>query len=117
MSAPGAAARGPEGPDGPGGRDAGLQPERTRLAWRRTTLACSVTAVLALRQALSGRGSPLELAGVAVIALIWVAFLWVAHRRMRELAAARPAGLAPRAALAATAGTVALAVFAMAVIV
>ncbi|MFE2247852.1 DUF202 domain-containing protein, partial [Streptomyces lavendulae] len=36
MSGPGAATR-----------DAGLQPERTRLAWRRTTLAGSVAAVLA----------------------------------------------------------------------
>ncbi len=98
-------------------RDAGLQPERTRLAWRRTTLACSVVAVLALRQALRGSGSPVELAGAAVIALIWLAFLWVAHRRIRELAAGgRPQQLAPRAALAAVACTAALAVFAMTVI-
>ncbi|MFE2285959.1 DUF202 domain-containing protein [Streptomyces sp. NPDC059443] len=103
--------------DGPGGRDAGLQPERTRLAWRRTTLSCAVAAVLALRQALHKHGSPVELAGVAVIALVMLAFLWVAHRRIRELAAGRPAGLTPRAALAATACTVALAVFAMAVVI
>ncbi|RKT03844.1 uncharacterized protein DUF202 [Streptomyces sp. 3211.6] len=98
-------------------RDAGLQPERTRLAWRRTTLACSVTAVLALRQALHGNGSPLEAGGAAVMALVWVAFLWVAHRRIRQLAAARPAGLAPRAAVGAAACAVALAVFAMTLIV
>ncbi|MFD9303639.1 DUF202 domain-containing protein [Streptomyces sp. NPDC060048] len=97
-------------------RDAGLQPERTRLAWRRTTLTCSVTAVLALRQTLHGAGSLVEVVGIAVIALVWLAFLGVAHRRTGELAAARPAGLAPRAALAATACTVALAVFAMALI-
>ncbi|MFD9262191.1 DUF202 domain-containing protein [Streptomyces sp. NPDC059538] len=97
-------------------RDAGLQPERTRLAWRRTTLACSVVAVLALRQALRGSGSPVEVAGAAVIALFWLAFLWVAHRRIRELAAHRPQQLAPRAALAAVACTAALAVFAMTVI-
>lgn len=99
------------------GRDAGLQPERTRLAWRRTTLSCAVAAVLALRQALHKNGSPVGLAGVAVIALVMLAFLGVAHRRMRELSAARPTGLTPGAALAATACTVALAVFAMAVIV
>lgn len=98
------------------GRDAGLQPERTRLAWRRTTLSCSVTAVLALRQSLHGTGSAVELTGVAVIALVWLAFLWVAQRRIRGLAATRPAALAPRAALAAVACTVALSVFAMAVI-
>ncbi|MFD0268991.1 DUF202 domain-containing protein [Streptomyces sp. NPDC127106] len=99
------------------GRDAGLQPERTRLAWRRTTLACSVVAVLALRQALRGSGGSADVAGAAVIALVWLLFLGVAHRRIRELAVARPPGLAPRAALAAVACAVALAVFAVAVIV
>ncbi|MBT2480349.1 DUF202 domain-containing protein [Streptomyces sp. ISL-94] len=98
-------------------RDAGLQPERTRLAWRRTTLASSVVAVLALRQALRGSGGPVEVVGAAIIALVWLAFLGVAHRRIRELAAGRPPGLAPRAAVAAVACTVALALFAMAVIV
>lgn len=98
-------------------RDAGLQPERTRLAWRRTTLACSVTAVLALRQALHGTGSPMEVGGAAVIALVWVAFLWVAHRRIRQLAAARPVGLTGLTAVGAAACAVALAVFAVTVIV
>ncbi|MGR4884522.1 DUF202 domain-containing protein [Streptomyces sp. LARHCF249] len=98
-------------------RDAGLQPERTRLAWRRTTLASAVVAVLALRQALRGAGRPPEVAGAAVIALVWVAFLWVAHRRIRALAAGRPPELAPRAALAVVACTMALAAFAMAMIV
>ncbi|MFJ9339554.1 DUF202 domain-containing protein [Streptomyces sp. NPDC101733] len=107
MSAPGTA---------DGERDAGLQPERTRLAWRRTTLACSVAAVLALRQALHGSGSPLKVTGAAVIALIWVAFLWLSHLRMRELAAARPPVLAPRRALALVLCTVGLALFALTVI-
>ncbi|MFJ3912432.1 DUF202 domain-containing protein [Streptomyces vinaceus] len=97
-------------------RDAGLQPERTRLAWRRTTLACSVTAVLALRTALRGSGSPVEVLGAAVIVLVWLAFLGVAHRRVRQLAAARPPDLSARSALAAVACTVALSVFAVAVI-
>ncbi|MFD7558051.1 DUF202 domain-containing protein [Streptomyces sp. NPDC059533] len=98
------------------GHDAGLQPERTRLAWRRTTLASSVVAVLALRAALRGTGTPVELAGVSVIALVWLLFLWVAHRRIRALATHPPRTLAPRAAVAAVACTVALALFAMAVI-
>ncbi|MFJ6757826.1 MULTISPECIES: DUF202 domain-containing protein [unclassified Streptomyces] len=97
-------------------RDAGLQPERTRLAWRRTTLAASVVAVLALRQALRGSGAPVEVAGAAVIALVWLLFLWVAHRRIRALAADRPRGLSPRAALAAAGCTLALALVAVAVI-
>ncbi|MGP3684989.1 DUF202 domain-containing protein [Streptomyces sp. IBSNAI002] len=98
-------------------RDAGLQPERTRLAWRRTTLASSVVAVLALRQAVRGSGRPLEVAGAAVTALVWLAFLGVAHRRIRALAAGRPPGLAPRAALGVVACTLALAVFAVALII
>uniref|UniRef100_A0AAU2JLC3 DUF202 domain-containing protein n=1 Tax=Streptomyces sp. NBC_00049 TaxID=2903617 RepID=A0AAU2JLC3_9ACTN len=98
-------------------RDAGLQPERTRLAWRRTTLASSVVAVLALRQALRGSGAQVEVAGAAVSALVWLLFLWVAHRRIRALAADRPRTLSRRAALSAVACTVAMAVFAMAVII
>ncbi|MEU6315507.1 DUF202 domain-containing protein [Streptomyces sp. NPDC047014] len=106
MSAPGVAEQ----------RDAGLQPERTRLAWRRTTLAASVVAVLALRQTLRGSGSPVELGGAAVTVLLWLAFLGVAHRRIRALAAVRPEALAPRAALAVVLCTAGLAVFAVAVI-
>ncbi|MGW0393749.1 DUF202 domain-containing protein [Streptomyces sp. NPDC003042] len=102
--------------DSAAGRDAGLQPERTRLAWRRTTLACSVVAVLALRQALSGSGSPGEVAGAAAVALTWMAFLWVAHRRIRALAANRPPALNPRSALGAVLCTVALAVLAVAMV-
>ncbi|MCB5182776.1 DUF202 domain-containing protein [Streptomyces antimicrobicus] len=98
------------------GRDPGLQPERTRLAWRRTTLACAVTAVLAVRQAVRGPGTAPEVAGCAFIVLLWLAFLGVAHRRIRALAAPRPPVLGERAALGATACVLALAVFAVAVL-
>ncbi|MFE9256876.1 DUF202 domain-containing protein [Streptomyces sp. NPDC006879] len=74
-------------------RDPGLQPERTRLAWRRTTLACTVVAVLAVKQTLHGSGSVVELAGVSLVALVWIGFLAMAHRRILELSTARPPSL------------------------
>ncbi|MFF5446621.1 DUF202 domain-containing protein [Streptomyces sp. NPDC012888] len=99
------------------GRDPGLQPERTRLAWRRTTLTCTITAVLAVRQAVRGSGAPVEVAGTAFSVLVWLAFLVVAHRRIRALAVPRPAGLTARSALAGGLCAVALAGFAIAVII
>ncbi|MEU5523151.1 DUF202 domain-containing protein [Streptomyces sp. NPDC047860] len=77
-------------------RDPGLQPERTRLAWRRTTLSSTVMAVLAGKTAVAG-GGPVGVgvvtAGV-VCCVCWVGFLVVAHRRIRGLAAsAVPAAL------------------------
>ncbi|MFJ5045816.1 DUF202 domain-containing protein [Streptomyces sp. NPDC088719] len=97
-------------------RDPGLQPERTRLAWRRTTLSATVVALLAVRQALHGGTTPAALVAVALSALAWLGFLVVAHRRMLRMEAARPESLAPRGALAATLCTVALAVFAAAML-
>ncbi|MFJ1803117.1 DUF202 domain-containing protein [Streptomyces sp. NPDC088180] len=97
-------------------RDPGLQPERTRLAWRRTTLSATVVALLAVRQALHGGTTPAALVAVALSALAWLGFLVVAHRRMARMEAARPDPLAPRGALAATLCTVALAVFAAAML-
>ncbi|MET9428241.1 MULTISPECIES: DUF202 domain-containing protein [unclassified Streptomyces] len=98
-------------------RDPGLQPERTRLAWRRTTLSATVAAVLAAKQAVHDETTAGGLVGAALSLLVWLAFLGVAHRRMRALGAVRPPSLAPRGALAAAACTVALAAFAVAVVV
>lgn len=62
----------------------GAQPERTRLAWRRTTLAFAVAAALAVRSALQDP-SPGAYGAAALGALGWLAFLVVAHRRIRAL--------------------------------
>ncbi|SED72178.1 DUF202 domain-containing protein [Streptomyces sp. TLI_105] len=97
-------------------RDPGLQPERTRLAWRRTTLSCTVVAVLAMKLVVSDEITARELTGLALSSLVWVAFLAVAHRRIRSLGAARPLPLSPRGALLATVCTIALAALGAAVI-
>ncbi|QNE78274.1 DUF202 domain-containing protein [Streptomyces finlayi] len=97
-------------------RDPGLQPERTRLAWRRTTLSCTVVATLAGRQALSEGTGPAALVAVALSVLAWLGFLRVAHLRVLSMAAARPRPMSPRSALTSAACAVALAVFAAAML-
>ncbi|MFD3334172.1 DUF202 domain-containing protein [Streptomyces sp. NPDC058700] len=97
-------------------RDPGLQPERTRLAWRRTTLSCTVVAVLAVKLAVHDDATALGLTGLALSALVWIGFLAVSHRRIRSLSAARPRPLSSRGAVLATGCTIALAVFGAAMI-
>ncbi|WP_031486985.1 DUF202 domain-containing protein [Streptomyces bicolor] len=98
-------------------RDPGLQPERTRLAWRRTTLSGTVAAVLAMKTALHGGVSVAGMVVCAVCSGLWLGFLALAHRRIRALAASpEPPALAPRQATATVLITVALAVCAAALL-
>ncbi|WP_372499192.1 DUF202 domain-containing protein [Streptomyces somaliensis] len=99
-----------------GPRDPGLQPERTRLAWRRTTLSCTVAAVLAARQTVHGGATTAGALGAGLSLLVWVAFLAVAQRRIAALGPGRPRALGVPAAVAAAGCTVALAGFGAAVV-
>ncbi|WP_234531363.1 DUF202 domain-containing protein [Streptomyces sp. R39] len=99
-------------------RDPGLQPERTRLAWRRTTLSATVAAILAAKTALHGGASAAGLVACAACCVLWLGFLLVAHRRIRDLAVpGRPTALAPRWATGAVLCTVAIALCAAALVV
>lgn len=65
----------------------GLHAERTRLAWRRTTLSGAALVLLALTRTLTSGRDGLDIAATAVLALLWLATLVVAHRRLQVLAA------------------------------
>ncbi|MFE6525564.1 DUF202 domain-containing protein [Streptomyces sp. NPDC057794] len=91
-------------------RDPGLQPERTRLAWRRTTLSGTVVAVLAMKTTLHGGASAAGIVACALCCALWLGVLVIAHRRIRVLAATPgPVAFAPRHAAAAVLCTVAMA--------
>ncbi|MFD7923656.1 DUF202 domain-containing protein [Streptomyces sp. NPDC059740] len=91
-------------------RDPGLQPERTRLAWRRTTLSAAVAAVLAGRQVLHDGLSPGTVLAVALVALAWVGFTVAAHLRLRAVSCSpRPAIMSHGVALTAAGCVLALA--------
>jgi uncharacterized membrane protein YidH (DUF202 family) len=93
-------------------RDLAAQPERTRLAWRRTALAATVTTLLAIRFALRDGLAPVPLAVVALLALTWLVLLAGSQRRIAALAAARPRPLRPPWPLLAAIAVVALAALA-----
>ncbi len=78
---------------GPAG-DAGAQPERTRLAWRRTVLSGTVCALLLFRLAFERGLDPAGAVGLALGLLCWLALLLLAHRRIKAMARPRPVGVA-----------------------
>lgn len=75
----------------------GLQPERTRLAWRRSVLAGGVAALLLIRLALESRVPAAAVGG----SLLWLAFALVAQSRIRAMADPEPAAPSPHTAWAA----------------
>ncbi|MEU2769550.1 DUF202 domain-containing protein [Streptomyces diastaticus] len=91
-------------------RDPGLQPERTRLAWRRTALSFTVVAVLATRAAVHRSGGAASVLSLAACFLLWLGFVALAHRRVRALAPARPVPLPAPVAVGAVCCAVGLAV-------
>jgi uncharacterized membrane protein YidH (DUF202 family) len=84
----------------------GLQPERTRLAWRRTALTATAVSILAARLAVGTRLTARGALGVAAVALLWLAVVAVCQRRINGLTALRPttAGRSPSVLAAAVLG-------------
>jgi hypothetical protein len=69
----------------------GLQAERTRLAWRRTTLGTATVALLGVGRVVAAGGRPAAVVAIALTGLALLGILWLAHRRVRTLAAPLPA--------------------------
>ncbi|WBB60242.1 DUF202 domain-containing protein [Streptomyces sp. WMMC500] len=88
-------------------RDPAAQPERTRFAWRRTTLAFAVVVVLEIRRLVAEGGSAGGYAGLSLALCTWLAFLATGQRRIAQLAATAPAAMAPGRVLVAGACVVA----------
>jgi hypothetical protein len=74
----------------PRGAASGSSADRTRLAWRRTALATTAIALLTVRLAVRDGMSAWTGLGIAAAALGWLATVWLAQRRIREMARRLP---------------------------
>jgi uncharacterized membrane protein YidH (DUF202 family) len=74
--------------------DHGAQPERTRLAWRRTVLSATACALLLVRLAFERGLDDVGALALALGLLCWLALLLVAQRRIRAMERQHPAGVA-----------------------
>jgi len=97
-------------------RDPAAQPERTRFAWRRTTLAFAVVVVLEIRRVVVEGASVGGYAGLSLALCTWLVFLAAGQRRIGQLAAAAPGAMAPGLALGAGLCVVASAISAAALL-
>lgn len=59
-------------------------------------LTFTVAALFFLKPAFSGRVTAVDVAAVAVVALLWAMALLLTHLRIREMAAKPPGRLSPR---------------------
>lgn len=93
-------AGGPENAPGRSSRpfDAGLQPERTALAWRRTALAVAVASLAGLRVLPELLGSWALIPAALVAGVSFVALL-LTHRRYRRIHAILTSSESDRVAL------------------
>lgn len=96
--------------------DPGRQPERTRLAWRRTVLGFTVVALLAGRLAVLAPEAPLAPLALATVLLGWLGLLVLSWRRIVATSTVAPAPV--RRAVPLTAwGTVGFAAVGIALVV
>ncbi len=60
-------------------------PERTRFAWRRTALAATITAALAIRLATGERAAAVSGTLAALAIPLWLAAMLAAQRRINKI--------------------------------
>jgi uncharacterized membrane protein YidH (DUF202 family) len=68
----------------------GASAERTRLAWRRTTLASTAVTLLTIRLAARESATPLHVVAIVAGVVGWIALMVITQRRIRAMAADEP---------------------------